>query len=595
MKNTTLRIVPILIWAAAILLSFDNLKAIGHALAATPPPANRLTVRYHDGQAEVNDLVCSYGTANFYDGERLWRFPCSLASTDAPVIVAMDFAQGSAQVWPLPPEYEHLRIESRSENLMNAAFVPDGEQTGQIFIYTQTNSFESRRTWEQETFYLLLNRTGGSVQAIPAPPTDVQPEVRGVSWVDGQPEVVIQMQAGDGLIVQRFRYAGAEWSGAAVAAPDGCTSCLLQLAYHENGAWRYLWLDVPRASVEMKSDWGDRQITPTVLPVTSAVLSDETGARQPLTLSGVEQEDLLLAFDGVFDTSPGHIFYYADMITPVSAHAPREDASDGDMHTVPARHFRYRNGVWKTIEIPAAELTSPDVEFLAHQTSGVQAVYDDHLPWLFTMLAYSTRASSSASASTSTEQRDLNYSQLTLIGEQDWLAARLLPGNVPGGELDSLARLALGVETVSEYINAWDGLLLRTSQTSSTFAYAKLFFSPIDFVYRYILAVPDRSNGYVFTNSTFQGRPRYLRLDTALNRMDAPNALQRLLMIGGNWLVWPETRAVLLAFIGMPVLLLLAVVLRERLSLWGWAYVPVIFIALAVLSRQDLAAFITWV
>lgn len=74
------RLLPVLIWAAAILFGLVSIAPIAYLIASTPPPLNEFTVTHHNSQRHLALLGCPPVTAAFFDLEefnwfiRLIRF-----------------------------------------------------------------------------------------------------------------------------------------------------------------------------------------------------------------------------------------------------------------------------------------------------------------------------------------------------------------------------------------------------------------------------------------------------------------------------------------------------------------------------------------
>lgn len=553
-----LRVLSVMWWVIAVALGLFGIGRIAYAVVTTPfVPMNRAALSLDGAPVHPASVQCSWLSALFADGATLWRFPCVAEGSATPVVLAIDLARGTGQVWPLP-EADRAYVAAGSITLNSAGFARHDD--GRRALLYVDNPTIGRGGHQDNVVYLILDTATGAMTPLP-PPADAALNVRGLDWDGDQPVVVAQRWDGtrpDAPL--RYRYADGAWEARALPVPGGCAVCALQLAYREDGAWRALWLDVPPAQLRTARPWRSApSLLPGIMPMTSVYLTDADGARLPLTLPGnrARQADAasLFFFDGLFDPTPANLYRYTEAFT---------QEYDLQIGSDTAVEYRYDGGAWQALRLPAAladDGYSVVVPEPAQLHLGVQAVRGSALPFLLSGYVDAMPATAILPSGTGRPAKFL------YVGE----AGGLLVDSrreADRGQVVTIRRVgAVPLAGVGDATPP-DGVRLSAAYDL------------------HLLPLPEAGQWLAFDTREVS----YLRLDARFNRLDAPSPVEHLLreLEGGG----PDVTvtAALVMLIGTPVLLALLGVHRRVFRSWGRGVVPLIFIVVALLSE----GYLTW-
>lgn len=558
------RVINLLIWLAAIGMGIWAWVQGAQALQANPPPMRSLVVLGADGQPLPggSDISCAFGTA-FIEGETVWRYPCLLSvpsgrqSTETQVAAQLRFADGVIQA---SEPFTQPTSDGYWPDQPIQAFARHAD--GRIFLHSDwVNRIDDASSQNFDILY-----PDWHVEALSAPtealsaPTEALVDTRGAAWVGDSVQLVTlpsrSWEAARELAPTRYTYSpDGGWSAQAVTLPEVCTAadanCRLQLAYYAADSWRLLYLDLPAGVTYLPSNPQPPEFLE--LSLTAAVLADDAGNTLPLALEsnrvGEAGSETLVAVQNLFDQSVANL-----PNTPLNGYFLAFDAMP----------YTFTAGSWQPVPAPPAVLTDPTFEttvdgFFIAYTHVVQQLpaSSSGTGWQVEFVDFGNR-----------DQRDRRL---------QWVDERWLLFRNPAYELS--------VEDANAPTLPLDIDSLESSQVDGL-APAAIFGSYI--------VVPAADGGY-WLNEWL--RSDYLRLTPDLQRADLPTPLERIMwhlgnmrgtVMGGRW---PSitTAAVL---IGLPLLILLLLVFRQRVLRWGWAWLPAGFIALVLLGGRMLEYFL---
>ena len=290
-KSRTSMLTAMVIAAAFLICGFAWLRFF--AVAATNPSPVRYVTFKTSTETRVPFLQTCKGPS-FVEGDRVWRF-CAYDGSASPEwgLVRFDLAQGQARLlWPLPETSD-----------------------SQVLALAESSQGDLAAAWGSPDLAVIywVQRDGGVVPL--GLPPDALPDVIGLSWAADTLELVAQPAGavgGDALI---YSHVSGNWTAARpVPVPAECdaeTLCTLQAAYHDGGAWRFVYAAAPRST--------------DAASLVSIVQIDEsgtTGTASTFSLNDLDPEQV--TFDGaqltrlgvLFDRAPGGAVNWALRAAP---------------------------------------------------------------------------------------------------------------------------------------------------------------------------------------------------------------------------------------------------------------------------------------
>ncbi|MDX1991863.1 MAG: hypothetical protein SF029_05715 [bacterium] len=518
------------IWIVALLAGGWVWVAAINTVLNQPPPLRPLSLDAGAGTPlSVNDLLCADGSA-FIDAGTYWFGPCYLEDQPGKRVII--------RVIPAEARIDaHWSFETTPNETNDTVDwgirVMASSEAGTLFV--QYVSYSDTTPPELFERYFLLHPD--RVEELPPPAINAR-NMRAAVWVregDAEQVNVISIRSEDDGREEapdwQIYVPGQGWQVRTLPQPDVCDDCRLQTAYYEPDGWRLLYLNIPQGTAFPPSD--DEQ--PLSLPLSSVILADAEGQVLPLELASNQLSDptgvSLVVVPGLFEPAVGNVINYISYLN-----FQEHDA-------VP---YVYRDGTWQPFALPPASVYE-DV-----------AVLDD---FFLTQYGIAQR----------------------FDGQQSRWQPQIRAYAEPSGELAlfQISERWLRLEMLqSQEATLREGDAALTLRNSLFPFYAILF--------------PATNNDLWWVDSTI-GPGGSMRLDDTLRRVDAVNAFERVVIAlnedGPVW--WGNAKtAGMFGLAGLPLLIVLFVILRRRALGWDWAWVPLLYVIVVLLTSEPIQTFV---